>query len=100
MFHICHKVIQLVRIGLPGKNGGTVIIGKGFFDHIRRIRKIQYASIMLLRVTAVQSGKRLHGFDVRQRLVHIHRMQQRFIKTSLKHIRHNQNTVRVLFEFL
>ena len=55
-------------------------------------------AIILLRAAAVQAGERLYRLDVIKHLVHIHGVEQRLIKARLKHIRNDENAIRVFFE--
>ena len=55
-----------------------------------------YVILGLQRMDAVQPGQRLHGGHTGQRLVHVHRAQQRLVKTGLVFVRGDQQPVLVL----
>ena len=44
---------------------------------------------VLFRMASIEAGKRLHGFNVVQGLVHIHGVQQRFVEARLEHVRND-----------
>src|ERR1019366_4188757 len=46
--------------------------------------------------STVEPRERLHCLDARERLVYVHRVQERFIVTSLELVRADQEAVRVL----
>ena len=50
---------------------------------------------MLLRVRAVEARQRLHRLDARERLVHVHRVQQRLVVAGLELVGADQEAVRV-----
>ena len=53
---------------------------------------------MLLRVGAVEPRQRLHRLDASQCLVHVHRVQQRLIVTSLEFVGANQKAIRIFLD--
>ena len=55
---------------------------------------------MLLRVRAVQARERLHRFDAGERLVHIHRVQQRLVVAGLKFVGADQKAIRILLNLV
>ena len=55
---------------------------------------------MLLRVRAVQARERLHRLDAGQRLVHVHRVQQRLVVAGLELVGADQEAVRVLLNLV
>ena len=55
---------------------------------------------MLLRVRAVQAGERLHRLDAGQRLVHVHRVQQRLVVAGLELVGADQEAVGVVLDLV
>jgi hypothetical protein len=51
-------------------------------------------------VRPVQAGECLHRFDAAERLVHIHRVQQRLVVASLELVGANQKAVRVFLNLV
>ena len=99
LIHNCNEVIQLVRVGFAGQNRRAIIPRERLLNHLRLVCKVQDKSVILFRAAAVKSGKRLHSLDIIEHLIHIHGVEQRLVKARLKHIRNDENAIRVLFEF-
>ncbi|MDE0464383.1 MAG: hypothetical protein OXH93_18330 [Caldilineaceae bacterium] len=78
------QVVQLVGIGLLRQDRSAVLVGEGRLDCVEVVGEIKHERVVLPRVRPVETGKRLHRLDARQRLVHVHRVQQRLIVTGLK----------------
>ena len=97
-FHFRNLIVQFIDICFARQNRCFVVFIKSCFNHTRIVYKIQNKRIIFIWCTAVQTGKCLNCFNIRKPLIHIHRMQQRFIKTGLKLIRNNQNPVRVFLK--
>jgi len=68
--------VQLVGIGLLREQRSAVVVLERESDRLAVVLKVEYEAVMLLRVRAVKPRQRLHRLDARERLVHIHRMQQ------------------------
>ena len=56
--------------------------------------------VVLLRVRAVEARQRLHGLDARERLVHVHRVQQRLVVAGLELVGADQEAVRVVLDLV
>jgi hypothetical protein len=57
--------------------------------------EVEHEHVVLLRVRAVQARERLHGLDAGERLVHVHRVQQRLVVAGLELVGADQEAVRV-----
>ena len=95
---IALQIVQLVGIGFTGLDRGAVVVLEGYLHRFSVVGEVQNKSIALLRMGAVQPGERLHGQHTRQRLVYVHRVQQRFIKTGNELVGNDQKAIRLLFE--
>ena len=56
--------------------------------------------VVLLRVRAVQPRQRLHRLDAGERLVHVHRVQQRLVVAGLELVGADQEAVRILLDLV
>ena len=63
-------------------------------------RKSSTKHVVLLRVRAVEARKRLHRLDAGERLVHIHRVQQRLVVAGLELVGADQEAVRVFLNLV
>ena len=90
------EVVQLVRIGLLGKQGGAVIVLEGEGDCFDAVLEVKYEAVMLLRMGAIQARQRLDRLDPRERLVHVHGVQQRLIVAGLELGRTDQEAIRIV----
>jgi hypothetical protein len=66
------EVVQLVRVGLVAEHGGAIEISDRIDDALRLALKVEHEYVVLVRVRAVEARQRLHGFDARKCLVHVH----------------------------
>ena len=87
--------MQLVRVGLFGEQRRAVVVLEGEGDRLAVVLEVEHEAVMLLRVRAVEARQGLHGLDARERLVHIHRVQQRLVVAGLELVGANQEAVRV-----
>ena len=62
--------------------------------------EVEHEHVVLLRVRAVEPRERLHRLDARQRLVHVHRVQQRLVVAGLELVGADQEAVRVLLDLV
>ena len=69
-------------------------------DGLGVVLEIEDEDIVLLRVGTVQAGQRLHGFDAGKHLVHIHRVQQRFVVAGLELVGADQEAIRVFLNLV
>jgi hypothetical protein len=58
------------------------------------VLEIKNEAVVFLRVRAIEPRQSLNGFDPRERLVHIHRVQQWFIVAGLKLVGANEEAIR------
>ena len=90
--------MQLVGVGLLGEDRSAVVVGESGLDRVDVVGEVQHECVVLFRMRAVETGQRLHRFDARQRLVHVHGVQQGFVVAGLKFVGADQETVRVLLK--
>jgi hypothetical protein len=57
--------------------------------------KVEHEAVVLLRVRAVEPRQGLHRFDAGERLVHVHRVQQRLVVAGLELVGADQKAVRI-----
>ena len=62
--------------------------------------EVEHEAVVLLRVRAVEPREGLHGLDARERLVHVHRVQQRLVVAGLELVGADQEAVRVLLDLV
>ena len=60
------------------------------------VQEVEHEHVVLLGVRAVEPRERLHRLDAGQRLVHVHRVQQRLVVAGLELVGADQEAVRVL----
>ena len=89
------QVVQLVRVGLLGEQRGAVVVLEGEGDRLAVVLEVEHEAVVLLRVRAVESRQGLHRLDARERLVHVHRVQQRLVVAGLELVGADQEAVRV-----
>ena len=89
------QVVQLVRVGLLAEDGGAVVVLERVLNRVHVILEVEHERIVLLGMGSVQPGEGLYGLDSRERLVHVHRVQQRLVVAGLELVGHDQEAVRV-----
>ena len=94
------KVINPVQIRAALQDGSLVIRQECVFNVLFGVFKVQYKGTVFSRCRAVQSRERLNRSNIVQLLIHIHRMEQWLIKTSLILVRHNEYVVLATMECL
>ena len=62
--------------------------------------EVEHEDVVLLRVRAVQPRERLHRLDAGERLVHVHRVQQRLVVAGLELVGADQEAVRVFLDLV
>jgi hypothetical protein len=77
---------------------GAVVVLEGEADRLAVVLEVEHEAIMLLRMRTVQARQGLHRLDARQRLVHIHRVQQRLVVAGLELVGADQEAVRVALD--
>ena len=90
--------MKLVRVCLLAQNRGAVVIGKRVLNDLCVVLEIEDEDIVLLRMGAVQTGERLHGFDAAESLIHIHGVQERFVVAGLKLVGADEEAIRVFLD--
>ena len=73
--------MQLIGISLFGKDRRAVVVAEGLLNTVTVIHKVEHEHIMFLWMCAVEARERLHRFDTGEDLVHIRRVEQRFVIT-------------------
>ena len=66
----------------------------------RVVLEVEHEAVVLLRVRAVEARERLHRLDARERLVHVHRVQQRLVVAGLELVGADQEAVRVFLNLV
>ena len=94
------QVVQLVRIGFLGQQRRAVIVLEGVGDRLAVVLEVEHEAVVLLRMRAVEARKSLHGLDARERLVDIHRVQQRLVVAGLELVGADQEAVRVVLDLV
>ena len=92
--------MQLVRVGLVAEDRGAVVGLERLLDGLGVVHEVEHEGVVLLRVGAVQARQRLHRLDAGQRLVDIHRVQQRLVVTGLELVGADQEPIWILPELL
>ena len=64
------------------------------------LAEVQHEGVVLLGVRPVEAGQRLHCLDAGQRLVHVHRVQQRLVVAGLKLVGADEEAVGVFLDVL
>ena len=90
--------MEPVGVGLFGQDRGPVVIRKGLRDGLRVVQEVEHEHVSLLRVRPVEARQRLDRPDPRERLVDVHRVQQRLVVAGLELVRADEEPVRVLPE--
>ena len=94
------EVVQLIGIGLVGQDRRAVEVREGVTDGVGVVQKVQNEGVVLLRMRPVEARQRLHRLDARQRLVDVHRVQQRFVVAGLELVGADEEAVGVLPDHL
>ena len=94
------QVVQLVGIGLVRQDRCAIVVGEGVADGIRVVEKVEHEHVVLLGMRSVEARQGLHGLDARQRLVDVHRVQQRLVVPGLELVGAHQETVGILPKLL
>ena len=94
------EIVQLVRVGLLAQHGGAVVRREGLLDRIGIVLEVEDEAVVLAGMRPVQPRERLHGLDARQRLIHVHRVQQRLVVARLELVRAHKEPERVLDDLL
>ncbi len=95
------QVVQLVRVGLLAEDRRAVVVGEGVRRSSRcRSWKSSTKHVVLLRMRPVQARERLHGLDAGERLVHVHRVQQRLVVAGLELVGADQEAIRVFLNLV
>ncbi len=93
------QVVQLVGVGLLAEDGRAVVVARTtVWIVVGVVQEVEHEGIVLLGVRAVQARERLHGLDAGERLVHIHRVQQRLVVAGLELVGADQEAVRVFLD--
>ena len=79
---------------------GAVVGLERLLDDVGVVREVEHHDVVLLRVRAVEPRERLHGLDAGQRLVDVHRVQQRLVVAGLELVGADQEAVRVLLDLV
>ena len=74
---------------------GAVVVLEGEGDRLAVVLEVEHEAVVLLRVRAVEPRQRLHRLDARERLVHVHRVQQRLVVAGLELVGADQEAVRI-----
>ena len=85
--------MQLVGIGLLRQDRGAVVVGEGGLDCVDVVGEIEHEGIVLVLVRPVETGERLHRLDAGERLVNVHRVQQRLVVAGLKLVGADQEAI-------
>jgi len=49
------QIVELIGIGLLGKDGGAVVVGESCLDHVGIVHEVEHEHVVLLLVSAVQA---------------------------------------------
>jgi hypothetical protein len=64
------------------------------------VEEVEHEDVVLLGMGPVQPGQGLHGLDARQRLVHVHGVQQRLVVAGLELVGADQEAVGLLLDLV
>ena len=92
--------MQLVRVGFLAEDRRAVVVGERLLDRLGVVHEIEDEHVVLLRMRPVQPRERLHRLDAGQRLVHVHRVQQRLVVAGLELVGADQEAVRVFLNLV
>ena len=87
------EIINHVQIRASFQRCRPVKRQEGRLDIFLCIFKVQDERAVFARIGTVQAGQRLHCRYVLQLLVHIHGVEQRFVKAGLILVRNDQNVI-------
>ena len=90
--------MELVGVGLVRQDRRAVEVGEGVADGFGVVQEVEHEDVVFLRVRPVQPRERLHRLDAGERLVHVHRVEQRFVVAGLELVRADEEPVRVLLD--
>ena len=94
------QVVELVRVGFLAEHRGPVVIRERFGDRLRVVLEIEHEYVVLMRVGTVEARERLYRFDAGERLIHIHRVEQRFVVTGLELVRADKKAIGVFLNLV
>src|SRR5438105_3856345 len=92
--------MELIRISLLTEDGRPIVILEGNLDRVGIVLKVEDTGIVLLWISSVETGQRLHRLDTRERLVHIHGVEKRLVIAGLKLVSADQEAVWLLADAL
>ena len=92
--------MELVRVDLLAEDGRPIVIRKRRLDGGSIVLEVKYKGVVLLWVCPVEARQRLHCLDARERLVHIHGVQERLVVAGLELVGADQEAVRVALNLL
>ena len=92
--------MQLVRVGLLAQDRRAVVRLERLLDRVGVVHEVEHERIVLLRVRAVEPRQRLHGLDAGERLVDVHRVQQRLVVAGLEFVGADQEAIRVFLDLV
>jgi hypothetical protein len=94
------QVVELVGVGLLAEHRRSVVGRERRDDRVRVVGEVEHEGVVLGRVSAIEARERLHRLDARERLVDVHRVQQRLVVAGLELVRADEQPVGVLADLL
>jgi hypothetical protein len=77
-----------------------IVVPEGERDSLAAVLEVQHEAVMFLWVRTIQARKSLDCLNARQRLIDVHRVQQRLIVASLELVRADQEAIGVILDFV
>ena len=94
------EVVEPVRVGLVGEDGGRVVVLEGRLYGVRVVHEVQHEHPFLVGRGPVEPGKGLDGLDAPQGLVHVHGVQEGLVVARLELVGADEDSVGVLPDHL
>ena len=94
------QIVQLVRVSLLAEDSRAVVVRECQLDAVRVIHEVEDKHVVLLGMSAVEPGKRLHRLDAGQPLIDVHRVHQRLVVAGLKLVGADQQAIGVLADLV
>ncbi len=91
-------VIELVRVGLFFEQGGLIIGLERGLNIFRFVDEIQHEGISLAFARAVEAAEGLDRLNAIQLFIHVHGVEQGFVKACLIFVRHHKDAIVWSFE--
>jgi hypothetical protein len=92
------EVMQPVGVGFIRKDRGAVVVLESVGDRLAVVLEIEHEAIPFLGMRTIEPRQRLHRLNARERLVHIHGVQERLVVAGLELFGADQEAIRIFLK--